>query len=235
MMVLQFQGHGDGHMKNWIGAAALAAMVVPAQAGSVAEAPPGVDPARFTKLPTYRYDSTFDTQGNLAVRLNVAKSAALNGNKVMRVLAPDVRETEQLLHQQDWYMVVGPEGRTHSIYTLPKKVGLPSYVLRTMGEGYGILKVNPRRSFFKVFPSPYELEAQLQAFTTATRDAVCTRQQRPDTLSASIDVVPGWAAAGRIRLNATWNVNKLCAPPSQVKRTGAKAARAAKAAATPKG
>ena len=166
-------------------------------------------------VPILRYTSSFSKEGRILVELeeeNVVKGA--RNRDVMTIYAPNVRATEKLLHSQDWYMTVGPNGGMRGIYTVPRDTALPSSVLRSLGEGHGIMKVNPRNSFFKVFPSKYQLASQLATFSEAARKSVCSQATKPETLNASVDVKPGWSSAGRITFNATWKVSELCKPKS---------------------
>ena len=107
-------------------------------------------------------------------------------------------------------MTIDSNGAMRGIYTVPRNNALPSSVLRGLGEGYGILKVDPQNSFFKVFPSKYQVGSQLTTFTQAAQKSVCDRSNKPETLSAELDVKPGWSSAGRIKFSATWKVSELC-------------------------
>ncbi|MEM9732995.1 MAG: hypothetical protein AAF903_05845 [Pseudomonadota bacterium] len=165
-------------------------------------------------IPEVRYSSRVAKDGKIAVILDEdAQKKGAGSRDVLTVFAPNVRATEILLHSQDWYLTVDSSGAMRGIYTVPRNNALPSSVLRSLGEGHGILKVNPAASFFKVFPSKGQLGVQLQAFTNGARDAVCSNANKPETLSASVDVKPGWSGAGRIRFDATWKVSELCKAP----------------------
>lgn len=165
-------------------------------------------------IPELRYTSRVKKDGKVSVVLKEDDSDTAKGVRdVLTVFAPNVRATEIMLHSQDWYLTVDASGSMRGIYTVPRNNALPSTVLRSLGEGFGILKVNPASSFFKVFPSKYQLGTQLTAFTNGARDAVCKNAIKPETLSATVDVKPGWSGAGRIRFDATWKVSELCKDP----------------------
>ncbi|MEL7229149.1 MAG: hypothetical protein AAGK38_04485 [Pseudomonadota bacterium] len=165
-------------------------------------------------IPELRYSSRVTKEGKIAVTLDENNPQQGNEKRdVLTVFAPNVRATEVLLHSQDWYLTVDASGAMRGIYTVPRNNALPSSVLRSLGDGHGILKVNPAASFFKIFPSKGQLGVQLQAFTNGARDAVCKTSNKPETLSASVDVKPGWSGAGRIRFDATWKVSELCKAP----------------------
>lgn len=175
--------------------------------GSISKAPP---------VPTLKYDSVKNPDGTFEVKLLEDGQAKGPRNRdVLTVFAPNVRTTEKLLHSQDWYMTVDSNGAMRGIYTVPRNNALPSSVLRSLGEGYGIMKVNPQNSFFKVFPSKHQLAAQLTTFTRAAHETVCKQPQKPESLTASMDVKPGWSGAGRITFNATWKITELCKPKSK--------------------
>lgn len=154
--------------------------------------------------------------GKIVINLDPGNSSLHPSVKrdVMTVFAPNVRFTEKLLHSQDWYLQVDPNGTMQGIYTVPRNQSLPSQVLRGMGEGFGLLKVNPANSFFKVFPSKHELASQLTTFMEAARETTCNASKKPETISASVDVKPGWTGAGKIKFSATWAVDELCTKKS---------------------
>ena len=207
-------------MKAAITLALLTGMALPALAEEVRTVaavalpnPDGEDirsAERTEPLPTYKYGAKVTEDGRVRVRLQAGAGLRAQGRDVLTVYAPTVRKTERLLHSQDWYMVVGPNGAMRGIYTVPNRSSLPSTVLRNLGEGFGVLKVDPRQSFFKIFPTAHELEGQLESFAMGTRDAVCANERRPQTVTASVRVTPGWAAAGKIEFSATWATEDLC-------------------------
>ncbi len=185
----------------------------PVVTGTVAKTKEEKKPAKAVEL--YQYKSVIKDDGTISVVLDEdGKVAGEPAPDVMTIFAPNVKTTERLLHSQDWYMTIDPNGRIHGIYTVPRNTSLPSTTLRGLGEGYGILKVNPRSSFFKVFPTKHQLASQIATFSEAARSSVCAQKQRPETLSANMDVKPGWSASGRIQFSATWNVADLCKKPA---------------------
>ena len=199
-------------MKRVVSAAA-AAMMVPSAAlawdGASAD-PLATGSVAKVDIP-HHYTSRVLKNGHIEVKLKDEPESRQKGRDVLTVFAPNMRTTERMLHTQEWFMVVGPNGAMRGVYTVPAGTILSSNVLRTLGEGYGILKIDPRSSLFKVFPSPKEMETQVQSFTHAARDAVCELDNKPEILNASLDVKPGWAGSGTIKFNATWKVSTLCA------------------------
>jgi len=162
-------------------------------------------------VPMLNYKSAFDEDGRIVVRLDEAQADKSDSRgDIMTIYAPNARETERLFYSQDWYVALSPTGGMYGIYTVPKDMPLPSNVLRRLGEGHGLMKVSPKSSFFKVFPSKIELASHLATFSEATRDAVCSEKKRPESISTSVNVKPGWSASGRISFNATWKVSELC-------------------------
>ncbi|MEL6947548.1 MAG: hypothetical protein AAFO73_07930 [Pseudomonadota bacterium] len=200
--------------------AVISGMTTSAYGFSEAKLKPVIDEANITGAigvkpvqsgPVYRYSSRVGRDGNVIVVLNEDKTAPMvKSSDVLTVFAPSVRSTQAILNSQDWYVTIDPSGGMRGIYTVPRDRSLPSSVLRSLGKGYAILKVSPSDTFFKVFPSKHQLASQLTTFTNGARDAVCSDARKPETISAEVDVKPGWSASGRIRFNATWKVAELC-------------------------
>lgn len=165
-------------------------------------------------IPILKYQSKLASDGTLDIQLN---ENAVNldplKREVLTVFAPNIRNTEKMLHSQDWYMTIDSNGSLRGIYTVPRNKALPSSVLRSLGEGYGIMKVDPQNSFFKVFPSKFEIASQLKTFAKAAQNSVCDNPNKPESITASMDVKPGWSGAGRIKFDATWKTTDLCKKP----------------------
>ncbi|MFD0918015.1 hypothetical protein ACFQ14_16555 [Pseudahrensia aquimaris] len=177
-----------------------------------------VDKKPQQPVPLLRYKSSVNDKGRIVVEFDEEKSTSnAKPRDVMTVFAPDVRFTEILLHSQDWYLQVDPNGTMQGIYTVPRNQALPSSVLRSMGDGFGLLKVNPANSFFKVFPSKLQLASQLTTFMEAARETTCEQPRRPETITATVDVKPGWSAAGKINFSASWKVSELCKEVKEAK------------------
>lgn len=159
-------------------------------------------------IPTYRFKSVMRSDGRIDIVPDDAAPGVASPSPVGG--STDTAVPETILRNQEWYVKVDSAGRTEGLYTVPLGTTLNADVFTGLEAGGAVMKVEPSSSYFQVFPTAAQIEEQLSAFIETARVRVCGFTVRPTRFLTSIDVSPGWGAAGTIKFEAEWTSQELC-------------------------